>query len=583
MFWRIALISLLSAWWPGTAWASQDKSVLQGVVEALPQSQPASLLGTWLVSGRSVSVTASTEIDQDKGPVTIGSCVRVEGILNPDNSVAASEIETRSGQGGCSSAAALKDAELEFRGLIQSSEQQAPNTILMVGGRSVQLSPATAVRPPIASLVTGTCIEVQGNLNGDLVEAARIQQLGAGACHAGPGSGDGPRLVGLVEVIPSGMLGNWTVAGQTVQVTAATRLETERGPAQVGSCVEVRGQWQASVILASWLEVEDPDECRRHSPGSFEMTGIVESAPASGNLGDWVISGRTVRAVASTVFDAAAGTLILGACVEVEGTLQADGVLVAARIEVESRSGMCILKHGVRGGASFSDLAISPGQIVSVFGINIGPATEVPLLVARNNRIENRLANTQVLFNGIPAPMLYASQGQINAVVPCEVQPGTNVAVQVESNGAWSNTRMVPVAATWPAIFTLSNSGKGQGAILNVEASGARTVNGPSNPIARGGVVEIFATGLGATTPACVDGAITPQEEPFPSPTAAVAVTIDGKNAPVSFVGSAPGFVYGLFQLNAQVPVDAATGPNIKVKVQAGTAVSPDGVTMAIR
>ncbi|MCE5309526.1 MAG: DUF5666 domain-containing protein [Acidobacteriales bacterium] len=567
-------------------WAAEDKLVFQGAVEVLPQvqqNQPASLIGTWTVSGRSVIVTANTEIDQDRGPVAVGSCVMVMGTENPDKSVAASEIRTKSSQGGCVSAPPQDEDGVEFRGLIQNSVQQASNTNLTVGGRTVQVSPTTVVLPHGAQLAVGTCIAVQGSLNGDVVAASRIQQLGAGACHAGPGSGDGPRLVGLVETIPNGQLGDWKVAGQTVRVTADTRLETERGAAQVGSCVEVRGQWQAGVILASWLEVEDLSECQKHSPGSFEMTGIVETKPASGNVGDWVISGRTVRAGASTVFDAAAGTLIVGACVEVEGTLQADGVLVATLIKVESQSGMCILKHGVRGGASFSDFAISPGQIVSVFGINIGPATEKPLMVAPNDRVADKLSNTRVLFNGVPSPMLYASQGQINAVVPCGVVPGTDAMVQVESNGAWSNTRSVAVVAAWPAIFTLSNSGKGRGAILNVGDAGARTVNTPSNPIARGGMVEIYATGLGQTTPACVDGAITPQNGPYPTPTAAVTVAIDGENAPVTFVGSAPGFVYGLFQLNAQVPADAATGPNVEIKVKAGTATSPDGVTLAIR
>ena len=137
---------LIMGCWAGVASASGDKSVFQGAVEALPQSQqnqPASLLGTWLVSGRSVSVTAGTQIDQDKGPVTLGSCVMVKGTLSPDNSVAASEIKARSGQGGCSSAPWPQDAGIEFRGLIQSSEQQALKTILMVGGRSVQVT-----RPP---------------------------------------------------------------------------------------------------------------------------------------------------------------------------------------------------------------------------------------------------------------------------------------------------------------------------------------------------------------------------------------------------------------------------------------------------
>jgi hypothetical protein len=55
---------------------SSPNVVFTGTVEQLPEQ---GLEGQWLVSGRTVNVTAATAIDQRKGPVEIGAQVRVIG------------------------------------------------------------------------------------------------------------------------------------------------------------------------------------------------------------------------------------------------------------------------------------------------------------------------------------------------------------------------------------------------------------------------------------------------------------------------------------------------------------------------
>jgi hypothetical protein len=57
-------------------------------------------------------------------------------------------------------------------------------------------------------------------------------------------------------------------------------------------------------------------------------------------------------------------------------------------------------------------------------------------------------------------------------------------------------------------------------------------------------------------------------------------VTIGGAPAAVQFSGLAPGFV-GLYQVNAQVPPWAATGPAVPVVISIG-AVASNTVTMAV-
>ncbi len=53
--------------------ASADEE-FYGTIENRPTENP----GIWVVSGQQVEVTDSTKIDNDHGPLVVGSCVEVE-------------------------------------------------------------------------------------------------------------------------------------------------------------------------------------------------------------------------------------------------------------------------------------------------------------------------------------------------------------------------------------------------------------------------------------------------------------------------------------------------------------------------
>jgi uncharacterized protein (TIGR03437 family) len=508
-------------------------------------------------------------------------------VLNTDNSIAATLIEVRSGHTGCPSAPGQQPEEVEFRGVVQSVTLSGPSATWLVSGRTVEVTPSTKIEPEGRTPGVGSCVDVRGILqSGDIVRANRIQGQGQGACSAGPGQGDELKFIGVIQDFPAGLVGDWRVGNQTVRVTADTRIDKDRAPVSKGACAEVRGSMQGSILLATRIEIEDPSDCQGGQTGRFRMYGTIEAIPPGAKTGAWRIGDRWVVATSNTVFDTEHGALVLGACVEVEGTLKPDGTVEAIRIEVKSASGMCIFRNGVVNAGSFSSFAVSAGQIVSLFGINLGPATELPLQVTPDNRVSNRLANTRVTFDGVPGPILFASQGQINVVVPCSVGSGgkTTTTVQVESNGAWSNTTVLPVVSAWPSIFTLSNSGKGRGAILNVESGGVSSVNSPGNPAPPESWVEIYTTGMGPTTPPCQDGMIVdPTKGYLPVILPPPSVTIGGLNATVGWAGGVPGLVYGIFQVNAQVPKGLTAAPNVPVLVKVGSASSQDGVTMAVK
>jgi uncharacterized protein (TIGR03437 family) len=104
------------------------------------------------------------------------------------------------------------------------------------------------------------------------------------------------------------------------------------------------------------------------------------------------------------------------------------------------------------------------------------------------------------------------------------------------------------VSAVAPAIFLMGNSSTG--AVLNQDFS----MNGPANPLPRGQVLVVYATGLGAVM----------KQGQLSVTAATVTALVNGQELPVQFSGLAPGYV-GLYQVN--VPIPAATAPGLGVSL----------------
>ncbi len=220
--------------------------------------------------------------------------------------------------------------------------------------------------------------------------------------------------------------------------------------------------------------------------------------------------------------------------------------------------------------------SIAPGELVGVYGAGMGPTQTVPAQIASPGRISKSLAGTQVLFNNIASPLVYARADQIAAVVPNAVAGQSSVSVQVVYKSQKTAIFRVPVAATAPGLFTLDQSGKGAGAILNRDM----TINTPENPVARGSVVVLFGTGQGKSNPDWAEDVL--GAKPLPLPVSAVTVTIGGQPADVLYAGAAPGMA-GIFSINARVPSGISPGSAVPVIVKIGSLNSQTGVTLAVK
>jgi uncharacterized protein (TIGR03437 family) len=226
---------------------------------------------------------------------------------------------------------------------------------------------------------------------------------------------------------------------------------------------------------------------------------------------------------------------------------------------------------------SFPLGTVAPGEIVSVFGSAIGPATPQGLQFTSAGAVSTSLAGVSVSFDGIPAPLLYVSATQINAVVPYGLA-AASTQMTVSYNGQSYGPLSMPVAAAVPAIFTATQTGHGQAAVLNQDG----TLNSIANPAARGSVITLFAEGAGIMNPGVPDGSVSTGPT-LPVPEQPVTVVIRGVDATVQYAGAAPTFVAGLLQVNVLVPTSIDFGNLVPLMLNVGSFGSQLDVTIALK
>ena len=225
---------------------------------------------------------------------------------------------------------------------------------------------------------------------------------------------------------------------------------------------------------------------------------------------------------------------------------------------------------------------ISPGELITLTGFGIGPDVGVAYQPGAEGDVPTQLAGVQVLFDGVPAPILYAQSRQVNAIAPAGLAVNGTTHVTV----TYKNQQFGPAVAKTifgsPGIFRLQFGESAQALAINQDG----TLNRSTNPAPRGSVVAVWGTGYGQTEPSCQSGGLNlPYAAPL-SPGTSVRIA----NAPVEYVGSAPTLPCGVVQINFQVPMNIAPGifsflPYIQFQDGgASTAFqSPVGVTIAVK
>lgn len=148
-----------------------------GTVSSLPSAP--GWIGTWIVGGRNVQVTASTWIKQRYGAPAAGAYVEVKGWLQADGSVNATRIEVKSSPGG-GYGGGVGGGYVKFYGIVEN----LPTTpgwagLWVVSGRTVNVTASTWIKQKYGAPVLGGRVEVKGiqqpdgSINASQVETRR--------------------------------------------------------------------------------------------------------------------------------------------------------------------------------------------------------------------------------------------------------------------------------------------------------------------------------------------------------------------------------------------------------------------------
>lgn len=225
--------------------------------------------------------------------------------------------------------------------------------------------------------------------------------------------------------------------------------------------------------------------------------------------------------------------------------------------------------------ASFKGSGVAPGELISLFGTGIGPDTPVSNsgFDGGTGALPSSLGGVSVTFDGVPAPLIFVSNTQVNLQVPYEVAGRPSAVVVVQNQGSASDPVNVPVLEAQPGLFM--QAGTSQAVALNQDGS----VNSSLMPAPKGSVITLFATGPGVVDPPVGTGK--PASALPLSSASGVSATIAGLEARVLFGGLAPGFV-GLMQVNVEIPQSASSGSQ-PVQLAVSGQASPSGATIAVK
>jgi uncharacterized protein (TIGR03437 family) len=210
-------------------------------------------------------------------------------------------------------------------------------------------------------------------------------------------------------------------------------------------------------------------------------------------------------------------------------------------------------------GASYQHL-YAPGMLVSVFGTNLAASEQL----ASTLPLPLTMGGVSATINGIAAPLLYVSPGQLNIQIPYETTTGT--ALLAVSNNGLVAANSFTVSASAPGLFTQNQQGTGP---ITATSSGGR-----------GQQFALYVTGAGEVSPPIATGAV-PTGTQVPVPLLPVSVTVGGVAANLAYVGL-PSWSVGTLQVNFTVPQNAPLGAQ-PVVVTVGSASSPVAVTFTVQ
>jgi uncharacterized protein (TIGR03437 family) len=306
------------------------------------------------------------------------------------------------------------------------------------------------------------------------------------------------------------------------------------------------------------------------SQGTIWVTG--GSDPAALPIQPATVLGQNYLAAISAdgtsitgLYSAPAGASSTAIAITAQGTIAALGYPNSMLIGRPS-DGPSVM--GIAGSAAFRvSPFVAPRELVSIYGIGIGPASALPAQIT-DGVIANSLGGIQVLFGGAPAALLYAGPSQINAIVPTGVAAHSRTAVQIVTASGTIDGPTLLVQPALPEVFT---DVAGRAIAMNQDG----TLNSASNPAPLGSIVSVFATGTGDVIGGRPDNRINASLNQNPVPISVFsfldALGESGhQSLEVLYDGDAPQAPSGVSQVNFRLPAFARLPVTNMLQLQIG-------------
>jgi len=201
------------------------------------------------------------------------------------------------------------------------------------------------------------------------------------------------------------------------------------------------------------------------------------------------------------------------------------------------------------------------GGLISIKGSDLSTSP----VAAATAPLPTMLANSCVTVNGQPISLLMVSPTLINAQLDNSTSGAATMNIRTPQNV--SPDFSFNVLANAPAVFL--NGQAGDAANLPAIYRGA---NGllvtDSNPVRRNDSLNIFAAGLGRTSPVAPAGTVSPSN-PLATAVVQPTVTLNGVGLPVTFAGLESGQI-GVYEISVTVPSSVPLGLSVPLTITQG-------------
>jgi hypothetical protein len=293
-----------------------------GIISSTPAD--GELFGTWNIGGQNYeAISGTTRFHMEHGAPEAGDCARVRYVMSGTLRIA-QRIDSSS-RHHCG----RETEEARLFGAIKTLPANTALTGLWeIGQYTVTVASTTRLDGPFA---VGQLVEVRfrRTLNGELI-ATRIQVKR----NAGDRRREA-RTFGIIQDRPVSptVTGGWVINSNTYSVTNTTVLT---GPLEIGNCSMVRYHMDRATRerIASRIRGLNTTDCSELGRVISRTYGFVDSMPAQGYIGTWVIGGVRFEMDAQTKFEEEHGAFAAGSYVKVKFRV-VNGVNQA--LEVESK------------------------------------------------------------------------------------------------------------------------------------------------------------------------------------------------------------------------------------------------------